>query len=348
MKHGIPWCLAGLAAVAQLVGAARIDPPLPEWREGDRELMESAGFVAGALLLGDESAEGGDGEVVAAVAVPAPEPYEEAEGAEESVAEIPEEFLDAYFLQRPEGLLVDPQNLLSRQEYEDLNEFLRRRSGDSGVDLVVYLFDAEQEIPDGVMVEELVERFFSGGRPTAVVLYFFGAPRRAQLLLSPQLIGVVSGGERRAALDRSVARALEKSNPVDQLEGFAVQVSNRLYWMERMLGGGALEDDAPLVALPEREKVEPGPGAVERFEAALALAMPWWRWILGGAGCVAALVLGFWLWRRYFRYRFPEIDVPPRLGGRHGAGIGAVITFSSIALPPSVQRKSMPDYVKGL
>jgi hypothetical protein len=59
----------------------------------------------------------------------------------------------------------------------------------------------------------------------------------------------------------------------------------------------------------------------------------------------AAGALGWWL-RRRARYRFPELDVEPRLGGAHAAGVGAVISFASAALPPASQRDQVPDYLR--
>jgi len=354
MKHGFPWCVAGMVAIAQIAAGARVEPPLPEWRQTDRELLEAGGLLPGSVLLGKATpgteADGthDSSEGVVAMAMPAPEPGEESEEVEESATTIPEEFLDDYFARKPAALLVDPQQLLSRQEYRDRNEFLRYHSRDSAIDFIVYLFDAEQEIPGEEGLEKLVGQFFADGKPTAVVAYFVGAPQRAQVVLSPQLSGLVSRAECRRAAERSIARALEKADPVDQLEGFAVQMSIRLYWMEKMLGAASSRDELPLVVLSEHEKGPSEQDRSKRIERARELVMRWLEWILGGAGCMAALGLGFWLWRRFFRYRFPQIEVAPRLGGEYGAGIGAVVSFASASLPPSVQRKHMPDYLREL
>lgn len=82
----------------------------------------------------------------------------------------------------------------------------------------------------------------------------------------------------------------------------------------------------------------------------LAAVMPNWikQW-----GVVAAAVFGGLLalwgavawWRSRVRFRFPESEVEPRLGGSHAAGIGAVISFGSPAIPPAMQRKQVPDYM---
>ncbi len=70
--------------------------------------------------------------------------------------------------------------------------------------------------------------------------------------------------------------------------------------------------------------------------------------LLGGGwlGGVLLLWVGWLMVSRRLRYRFPEIEVAPRLGGEHGAGIGAVVTFGNPGLPPSYQRDQVPDYLR--
>jgi hypothetical protein len=59
------------------------------------------------------------------------------------------------------------------------------------------------------------------------------------------------------------------------------------------------------------------------------------------------LVMGFNRWLRLSaRYRFPDFEVEPRLGGAHAAGVGAVISFASAAVPPASQRDQVPDYLR--
>ena len=276
-------------------------------------------------------------------AVPAPDPAEEVvEEPDPPASVIPEEFMDAYFEARPEAMLVDPQKLLSNQEYLDQLAFLRHHSSDSEIDLFVYLFDAEQEIPEEVKVRETVGRFFSVGRPATVVFYFLGAPQRSMVVLGPQIDGLVSNAEQRRMLSSSVTKALDKANPVDQLEGFAVQLSIRLYWVEKVFTGTPVSD-RPMVDLPDKPQPEPPENRLlEWFEVARVWVLPVG---VGIAGLVAA-GCAWLLFRRRLRYRFPELEVVPRLGGAHGAGIGKLVTFGNAGLPPSIQRDQVPDYLR--
>lgn len=330
-------------ALASCVWAANGNPPLPEWSDGDQELLKQGGLVPGSVLLGQPVPIGDDATQPAQPAqetLPPPPTAEEIDDTPSS--EIPEEYLADYFGQRPGSFLVDPQKLLSRQEQRDRVGFLRYHSEDSAVDLYFYLFDATQEIPGAVRAEEVVERFHGEGKPAAVVFYFLGAPQRSELFLSPALAEKVAPAERQRALQSSVAEALEKADPVDQFERFSVQISIRLYWMEKALGGQR-GDDGPLVVLAEKPAP---PQRAKWWEPWLERFKPWTlpASILAGAaaaGFLASRILG-----TRGRYRFPEIEVAPRLGGSHGAGIGAVITFGNAGLPPSFQREQVPDYLR--
>jgi hypothetical protein len=214
------------------------------------------------------------------------------------------------------------------------------------IDLYVYVFKGEQEIPGEVREEELVERFFSQGRPAAVVYYYMSAPQRSVLYLSPSLTDTVSAAEQRRALESSVMQAFKDVDPARQIEGFLVQMSIRIYWMERMLGGASSPEaampvmvrrpKAPDIPAVPLEKYRPFLDDLRRFVMPAALIAPL---------ALAALAAGFWQ-RRRARHLFPEFDVEPRLGGAHAAGVGAVISFASATLPPASQRDQVPDYLR--
>src|SRR5690606_11180594 len=147
--------------------------------------------------------------------------------------------------------LVDPQGLLDSRVAGERADFLEYHSGDSEIDLYVYVFGGDQEIPAGVRHEEMGEWFFSTGKPSVAVLYFLGAPQRSVVRLSPALADAVTAAEQQAALANAVSEALAKSNPVEQLDAFCVRMSIRLYWMERAAG---LTGESPLL---DRAEIPP-------------------------------------------------------------------------------------------
>ncbi len=326
--------------------AAFLEPGLPAWDEGQRDGLEKGGWVAGGLLLSEEPVpEGipkGEGEPLT-LSQPT---VEEIAGSEAPANEIPEVFWPAYFGSRPETFLVDPQRLLSRVDYRDRLGFLNYHSGDSSIDLFVYLFKGDQEIPGEVREEELIERFFSEGRPAAVVYYHMGAPERSVLYLSPSLTDTVSVAEQRRAMESSVMQAFKYVDPSKQIDAFLVQMSIRIYWMERMLSGAAESTEA----LPVRPRVEKTSGHHPSMMEKLQPHINWLRNFEVPAAAIAGGLLVALLVRclikRRTHYRFPELDVEPRLGGSHAAGVGAVISFASAAVPPASQRDQVPDYLR--
>lgn len=332
---------AAIIAVLLTVSASAFDEPvLPAWKGKERAELESKGWVPGALLLSkdpvpDELAKSEP------LQIEQPKAEEIAEDLKPS-PEIAEKFLPAYFAERPKNFLIDPQGLLNPSDYRDRLNFLNYHASDSSIDLFVYIIGGDQEIPSAVREEEMIERFFTTGRPAAIVYYYLGAPQRSIVYLSPSLTDSVSAAEQRRAVESSVMQAFEKTKPSEQLEKFLVQMSIRLYWMERMLAGeSATASSFPLI---------PAAGQAPAHSAKIA----WLQTLALKCAIPAAVLLGAFLsafgfnhWLRLrARYYFPEFEVEPRLGGTHAAGVGAVISFASAALPPASQRDQVPDYLR--
>jgi len=319
---------------------ARVEPPLPTWKDEEKKMLEEQGWFAGRLLLTDEPMEDDSAhQEPAPLEVEAPTSDELAEDEPPS-SEIAEKYLLAYFENRPESFIVDPQGLLSSNEAKDRLGFLKYHAKDSSIDLYIYLFGADQEIPGEVREEEIIERFFSEGKPAAVVIYYLGAPQRSVFYLSPSLTDAVSAAEQKRALQSSVIQAFQSAVATDQFEAFLVQMSIRIYWMERMLGAVVAADDTMAVMMPPSKSVPlPMVSLFDRISpwlphALLLVVIP-----------MVALVFRLWL-RSRAKFSFPDLEVEPRLGGGHAAGVGAVISFANAAMPPASQRDQVPDYLR--
>ena len=329
---------AGIVACGLVVDAAfgAVAPELPAWNEPDR-----AASVAGDGLLtgGTRPADGEQLDM-------APPSAEEIAATTGATDEIPEKYWQAYFGSRPQTLLLDPQKLLSSADFNARLEFLQNHATDSAIDLFVYIYKGTQEIPGEVREEEVAERFFSDGRPAVIVYYYMGAPRRSMMYLSPSLTTAVSAAEQSRALDGAIMQALEKADAAGQLEAFLVQMSIRIYWMERLLGGGkAVVATKPLAAVTATAS---GKHSVMLAKLQLLIGSGQ-QYILPAAVAAGTLVMfmGIMWWRRRrASYRFPELTVEPRLGGAHAAGVGAVISFASAAVSPASQRDQVPEYLR--
>lgn len=327
------------------LACAVTEPPLPSWSAEDRKAAIDHGWLAGKLLLTFELAQAGEGESGTPLDIEAPTEEELAIAPGED-EEVSEEFLAAYFAEKPEGHLVDPQNLFSSKEQKDLEAFLARHSSDSSIDMYLYVFGSGQRIPGDVREEEVVERLYSVGKPAVVIYYYLGAPQRTGIYLSPIITDTVSAAEQRRALESSVMQAFGSTKPFEQANAFLVQMSIRIYWMERMADGTA---DATLENIPgdEVSSVAGGKGlpVKRRFEIPAWGLLAAWSFAAALGGLLVSWSLIMW-WRARARFRFPEFEVEPRLGAGHAAGVGAVISFASPAIPPAMQRSQVPDYMR--
>ncbi|RYD41507.1 MAG: hypothetical protein EOP85_12585, partial [Verrucomicrobiaceae bacterium] len=78
-------------------------------------------------------------------------------------------------------------------------------------------------------------------------------------------------------MESSVMQAFEKTNPSDQFEKFLVQMSIRLYWMERMLSGdeaGHSHPYASVVPEPKAKVAEEGGKFVWLSQLAVRFSIP--------------------------------------------------------------------------
>jgi hypothetical protein len=260
-----------------------------------------------------------------------------------ATVKVPDEFLPAYFSARPARYLIDPQNLLGTKDFQSRLDFLNYHASDSAIDFYIYVFAGDQQIPVGAEAADIGGRLFNNGRPAVVAYYFLGAPDRAIFHLSPTLAAAIPETEQRRAQQSSVMVALENLDAASQLDAFAVQMSIRIYWMERLLGEG----EKPMAAAaPVREQTVSKKHSLERIKVeALAFYEKWGSAAL--AGVLTVGLSGLLIWRRLRGIgRFPDLEVEPRLGGAHCAGVGAVISFASSSVTPASQKDQVPDYLR--
>ncbi len=311
------------------------EPPLPTWSEEDAQrLMQGENMIYGALFQPVDEME------LAAPAVkPGDLPEPAADGSDfVDPTSIAESDLEKFFGQKPKTYLIDPQNVLTRQEFRDRLSFLKYHASDSQVGFYVYVFDEQQIIPSSVRIEEIFARDFADAGPTALLFYFMGNPQRSEIHLSPDLMQSVSRSERARALQSSINQAIVKSQAVDQLDGFCVQMSIRIYWMEKAMQSGLI---API---EKEEEISVTPNRMEN----IAAVKVWWaQWRIPISISIGVILVGIiftWQRRRRMNYELPQFPVAPRLGGEGGAGVGAVISYASARVPAAAQREQVPDF----
>ena len=323
---------------------------LPQWSPEDQALLKKGELVVGVSLLVESETP----DVPRAVLIP-----EDSDTTEVSIPEvvvpflpeaeyeatlIPEEYLNDYFSKTPETYFIDPQRLFSNQETLDREGFLEYYADESDVDVRIYLFDAQQEIPAYYTMQRLVDDLYIDGPLTAVVFYFLGNPERNQLLFGGKGAELVSSEKLRRMLESSAIKAMEKSDHAAQMESFLIQLSISIYWIEEAIAEARGEEVAGLAEPQlEGERLSVSkPGIWTEAQPYLLYTV---IGVMSGGLVVIALGMAWVWWRRSRRYRFPVLDLPRRLGADYAAGIGAVIGFHNKLDSPSSQRDQIPDYL---
>lgn len=267
-------------------------------------------------------------------------------GIESSSTPVPEEWLDDYFGARPSSYLTDPQRLLPPPDFRERLAFLNYHADDSGIDLYVFVFGADQEIPARLRAAGLAGHQHADGKPAVLLYYYCDAPERSEVWLPPLLEEKLPASERRLLLESPAIAAGKESDPARQFETFLVQMSIRLYWLETLLGRHEASDGGHMTSKPMVREAPAKPGFREFINPWLDAARPYVPHALAVLMIVSVGIAAIWWVKRRARFRFPDFEVEPRLGGSHAAGVGAVISFASASVPPATQRDAMPDYLR--
>ncbi|MFV1994305.1 MAG: hypothetical protein ACC661_02620 [Verrucomicrobiales bacterium] len=232
--------------------------------------------------------------------------------------EVPEGFRAAYFSAPPAGFLVDPQHLLGEQKTNDLRRFLEYHDGESRFTVYVLVFGSRQRLPDGVEMGDLHRHWF-GDEPVVLLSFFLGDPKRALIEFGDRMSAEIGAETVAEVFESCVAEGLVARNAFHQMERFCIELSIRLYWVEKSN------------FLPVAEPGDGGLTAATRASRPISVGRAW-AWIGATLGAVALLVaallgIRIWLGRRGRTYLFPEYELVPRLSAPHSGGAHAVMYF---------------------
>ncbi|MFK7909606.1 MAG: hypothetical protein AB8F34_03295 [Akkermansiaceae bacterium] len=318
---------------------------MPSWTEEERKRLEEGQLIPGAsLLVENEEAspvikpDPTKGEIEEKLPEPEPEPTYDPRT-------IPSDHLVSYFRAFPENYLVDPQRLLTMQETQDRVGFLDYHAQDSEIDIRLYLFDAQQQIPEPYSLNQVAKNLYRDSPLTAVVFCFVGDPSRTILAFGGRGAEHVTQQENTRILDSARIKSLESSDTSAQVEAFIVQLSISLYWLEKSL------EDIKIAAIPPVEEPERSaagskksstPGLLSHVKPSMIyIAISVSSFLVS----LIAIAMIWYLWRKNKKYCFPVFELPRRLGADYGAGVGAVIGYRDTFGSPSHQRDQVPDYL---
>lgn len=316
-------------------------PPLPSWSDEDKVKIAEGEWIVGVALLtkdGLKDPEQKSAPKPVEVIIEAVEEKPQVEGTEQLSrnSEISGAYIERYFGKRPDGSLIDPQQLLSMQERMDMNYALKTHTDDSDVPMFVYLFDAEQRVTESYSQQNVYDSVFKENKePVVLVYYFIGSPERSEFLLAGGASSKVPQWQVRELLWNAAHKAREKSDSFDQLDGFVAQLSMRLFWIEEILRD-------LVVVTPVSGPVDVAKKVDPRAEKLVGLLdgpvrshfVQFLTWSLPGVALIGLIT--FYLFRR--RLYFPENPSAARLGGEVGAMCGGVLSYKNRRQPPSEQR----------
>lgn len=247
-----------------------------------------------------------------------------------------------------ETRLFDPQGLLSETQAEDMRRLLSFHTERAGVTAAIVLLDARQKLPPQADLTRL-----AGGAltPTAacIVVYPLGEPDRTRVFFTKIVTQTAEPAYLGNLASTCIREAVEHPDPGEQLQRFVIQLSIRLFWLER-----AYPTLQPAPAIPVASsaphplaaqepqplsEVTPPPSALSLYPRIEALVSQNKAGLLvAGAALGFALLLitaiiSFLRWRRrrlrHCVWILPEPTTAPvsRLGGPHCGASGAFIQY---------------------
>ncbi len=246
-----------------------------------------------------------------------------------ALKEVTPEFLAAGANALPNEYLIDPAVQVSEVHQQDLTRFLEFHAHDALVKLHILILGADQKLPADANLDAMGSGSLAKGN-ACLVVYPLGEPWRARVFLSKTVHDHASGEFMKETARACVAEALQSSDVHDQLRSYAVELSTRLFWLQKALGSSParpaagqplaeISNDAPATSLAGRQTSLLVPiGALGGIMIFGVLSRP--------------LLRRFRHWRRLrLRNRvwlLPEVETVPRLGGAFTGGGGGMLCYA--------------------
>jgi hypothetical protein len=253
--------------------------------------------------------------------------------------DVTPEFLAAVEAWPSDDPLIDPDHVLSETPAEDIRRFLGYHAEQADIPITVLVLNTQEKLPSVVALERFVQGSLSRRR-AALLVYPVAEPWRARLFLPRAAHEAVSATFLSRMLEACLSEANRTTLPDDQLHEYVVQLSIRLFWLQKELSKSqpssqAFADHAQTPPLAEVGGMTPADVLpAEQFHAGHLLHLPPASFI------TIAILLGFLLAvtaRRILRsatvsarkrqhtriWTLPDKETPQRLGGAFCGGSGA-------------------------
>ncbi len=251
--------------------------------------------------------------------------------------EVTPEFLETLQLWPSDDPLLDPGAELAETQSDDLRRFLGYHAEQAAIPIIVLLLARDEMLPANADLSLFAQGSLSKRR-AALLVYPLGEPWRARLFLPAAARQAVSDVFLTRLVEACLNASSNASLPEDQLHDYVVQLSIRLFWLQKELAKSAEASQAfasPSQSAPLTEVGQPASLPVSPAPPAWAPALlPQASLIV--IATLSLLLVGVLIHRLLRSWRqatskkrllqswtLPEDDTQPRLGGSFCGGAGA-------------------------
>lgn len=248
-----------------------------------------------------------------------------------TLKEVPPEFLAVASRALANEYLIDPGTVLTEMQQQDIYRFLEFHAHEARIKLHVLVLAGDRKLPTDANLDSVCSNSLAKGR-ACLLVYPLGEPWRARLFLSQAVYEKTSADFLKETVQSCVKEALQSSETHDQLHNYCVELSTRLFWLQRALGDSATPSSAqsqPLTEISGERQSMASPATAARLHSPFILGI--------GASALLAVLIARPTVRRLKRWRtqrlqnrvwlLPEVETIPRLGGAFTGGGGVLMRY---------------------
>lgn len=252
-----------------------------------------------------------------------------------ALKEVTPEFLAAGAAALANEYWIDPGTLVTEMHQQEMTRFLEFHARDALIKLHVLVLPGDRKLPAGCNLDAMCSGSLAKGT-ACLLVYPLGEPWRARLFLSKSVHDHASQDFLQETARACVEEALHCSEVHDQLRSYSVELSTRLFWLQKALGAQLAPAPAgsrPLTEVSTTEAAAPLPAPPASGFPWLAAAMAVGVTVAAGLARPAAARLRQWqrLRRQNEVWLLPEVETVPRLGGAFSGGGGGMIRYAKAA-----------------
>ena len=241
-----------------------------------------------------------------------------------AATDISPEFLQAASEALRAEYLIDPDVLVPEMIHLQMMRFLDFHASDARIKLYVLVIDADKKIPANADLERLASGSLVKG-DACLLVYPLKEPWRARMFMSKSIIEQTSSSYLSETTRSCLVQAMNSSDPYDQLQSYGMELSTRLFWLQKAL---------KLASPPATQQTlsEFAPEISERALGLAAASAPtaespylWWTaslCFLAAAGGTVGFMRKRWQRRKKHPlvWILPEPEPKTRLGGTFSGG----------------------------